>query len=78
MTMAAHNLSARTLDVQAEWALSVALQTMTMSALDGMSSRRTQAVVDHLEAAATEKSISLELRLACDKLADVWRTIDLT
>jgi hypothetical protein len=74
---AVHRLSARDLDVQTEWALAIALQSMSVSALNGLSVWRTQSIIDHLRAAAASSSISMDLRLTCDKLFDVWRTIDL-
>jgi hypothetical protein len=71
-----HTLS-RNLDVRIEWSLAVVLQTMTTSALDGLTSRRTQAVVEHLRTVAESQSISPELRTVCANLSDSWRTIDL-
>jgi hypothetical protein len=71
-----HTLS-RNLDVRIEWSLAVVLQTMTASALNGLTARRTQAVVDHLCAIAESQSISPELRTACAHLSGSWRTIDL-
>lgn len=72
-----HQLSGRALDVQTEWALAVTLQTMSASALDGLSLRRTQTVVDHLRIVAGCQSISEEFGAACSKLSDLWQTIDL-
>jgi len=72
-----HQLSGRTLDVQTEWALAVALQTMSASALDGLSLRRTQAVVDHLRIVAGCRSVSMGLSATCNKLSTLWQAIDL-
>lgn len=72
-----HQLSGRALDVQTEWALAVALQTMSASALDGLSLRRTQAVVDHLRIVAGCRSVSMELSATCNKISELWRTNDL-
>jgi hypothetical protein len=71
-----HKLS-RSLDVRIEWSLAVALQTMTASALNGLTVRRTQTVVEHLRTVAESQSISPELRMACADLSESWRTIDL-
>jgi hypothetical protein len=67
----------RRMDVQTEWALAVVLQVMSDSALNGLSVRRTQAVIDHLRMAAKCPSISMELSATCDKLCCLWQTIDL-
>lgn len=71
-----HKLS-RNLDVRVEWSLAVVLQTMTASALDGLTARRTQAVVEHLRTVAESQAISSELRTTCTHLSESWRIIDL-
>ncbi len=71
-----HALS-RSLDVRIEWSLAVILQTMTASALDGLTVRRTQAVAEHLRTVAESQVISPELRTTCANLSESWRTIDL-
>ena len=71
-----HTLS-RSLDVRTEWSLAVVLQTMTASALGGLTARRTQAVVDHLRTVADSQSISKELRMAFAQLSKSWQIIDL-
>jgi hypothetical protein len=71
-----HALS-RNLDVRIEWSLAVALRTMTCSALNGLTARRIQVVVEHLRAVAQSQSLSPELRSSCLSLSDRWRAIDL-
>ncbi|OGB26728.1 MAG: hypothetical protein A3I66_13380 [Burkholderiales bacterium RIFCSPLOWO2_02_FULL_57_36] len=71
-----HKLS-RSLDVRIEWSLAVVLQTMTAAALNGLTTRRTQAVAEHLHIVAQSQSTSPELRAACANLSESWRVIDL-
>jgi hypothetical protein len=73
----AHRLSGQHWDVQTEWALAVALQTMSDSALTGLSVHRTQKVVDHLRTVSASRTASTELRNTCDRLCGLWQTIDL-
>jgi hypothetical protein len=70
-----HKLSRR-LDVRTEWSLVVVLQTMTPSALNGLTSRRTKAIVGHLREVAQTPSLPLELRATCIYLSKSWQTID--
>lgn len=72
-----HDLSGRSLDAQAQWTLAATLLAMSNAALKGLTLRHTQAVVDHLRIAARSSSVPEELRHACDRLSDLWRTIDL-
>ncbi|MES2538916.1 MAG: hypothetical protein V4632_23920 [Pseudomonadota bacterium] len=69
--------TARILDVQTEWALAVALQTMSVSAIEGLSVRRTQLVVDYLRLVANSHSTPVELSNTCSKVSDLWQNIDL-
>lgn len=71
------SLSARKLDVRIEWALAAALQAMSSSALDGPTLRHIQSVVDHLRFIAHSQTAPEQLRHVCDKLSDLWWTIDL-
>ncbi|WP_334188336.1 hypothetical protein [Noviherbaspirillum sp.] len=64
----------RRLDVQ--MALAVVLQSMSHSAVEGLTLRRTQAVVEHLRALATSPIVSSELRDTCRELGKVWQSID--
>lgn len=70
-----HPLS-RSLDVRTEWSLAVVLQTMTASALTGLTVRRAQAVVEHLHVIAQSRSLPIELRAACANLSRSWKMID--
>jgi hypothetical protein len=71
-----HRLS-RNLDVRIEWSLAVVLQTMTASRLNGLTVRRTQAVVEHLRTVAESQAISMELRRTCAHLSKSWQSIEL-
>jgi hypothetical protein len=71
-----HRLS-RNLDVRIEWSLAVVLQTMTASALNGLTVRRAQAVVEHLRTVAESQAISMELRSTCAHLSESWQSIEL-
>jgi hypothetical protein len=64
----------RRLEVQ--MALAVVLQSMSHSALEGLTLRRTQAVIEHLRALAKPPIISDELRGTCSKLGTLWQSID--
>lgn len=70
-----HPLS-RSLDVRTEWSLAVVLQTMTASALAGLTVRRTRTVVDHLHVISQSRSLPIELRAACANLSKSWQIID--
>lgn len=65
------------IDTQTAWALAVAMQAMSASALEGFSVQRTQAVVEHLRTAAEAHTAGTELRTTCERLCDLWETIDL-
>jgi len=71
-----HPLS-RCLDVRTEWTLAVVLQTMTASALTGLTLRRTRTVVEHLHVISQSRSLPIELRAACANLSKSWQVIDL-
>ena len=58
-------------------ALAVVLQSMSHSAVDGLTLRRTQAVVEYLLALAKSPIVSDELRDTCEKLGKRWQTIDM-
>ena len=62
---------------QVGWSLAVALTAMSDAALNGLSIRRTQAVVDHLACVAANEAVTQRLRAACDRLIYFWEDIHL-
>lgn len=62
---------------QVEWALAVALTAMSDAALNGLSIRRSQTVVEHLACVAANQATAPSLRNACDKLICFWEDIHL-
>ena len=70
-------LLSRRLDVRTEWALAVVLQTMTASALTGLTARRAQTVIEHLHLISQSGALPIELRTTCANLTRNWQMIDL-
>lgn len=63
-------------ETRAHWALAVALQLISDSALQGKTTHRTQIVCEYLQMAANCSVLAPELRATCIGLVELWKTIN--